>query len=112
MHRVVCSALGLSLAFATAWAPSALAGDDYVLTIKDHKFEPTDLAIPADTKIKLQVRNLDPTAEEFESSDLNREKVVAGGGEITVFIGPLSQGKYEFFGDFHQDTARGHLVVQ
>jgi len=110
MFRAICSALGLTLALAAD--PSAWAGDDYVLTIKDHKFDPTDIAIPADTKIKLLVKNADSTAEEFESADLNREKVVAGGGQITVFLGPLPKGKYEFFGDFHQDTARGHIVVQ
>jgi hypothetical protein len=95
-----------------AAAPFARAGDDYVLTIKDNRFEPTDLTIPADTKIKLTVRNTDPSPEEFESSDLNREKIVVPGGAITVFIGPLPAGRYEFFGDFHPDTARGHIVVQ
>jgi plastocyanin len=93
-------------------APFARAGDDYVLTIKDNRFEPAELAIPADTKVKLTVRNADSTPEEFESSDLNREKVVVPGGAVTVFVGPLSAGRYEFFGDFHPDTARGHIVVQ
>ena len=99
------------LAFVVAM-PGAKAADDYVLTIQDHRFQPTDIPIPADTKIKLIVKNADTTAEEFESSELNREKVVAAGNEITVFIGPLSAGRYEFFGDFHPDTARGHIVVQ
>ena len=40
------------------------------------------------------------------------EKVVAADGQITVFIGPLPKGRYEFFGDFHPDSARGHIVVQ
>ena len=34
------------------------------------------------------------------------------GDEITVYIGPLRPGRYEFFGDFHPDTARGHIVVK
>jgi Cupredoxin-like domain len=101
----------LLLAFVAAM-PSARAADEYVLTIQDHRFQPTDITIPADTKIKLIVKNADSTAEEFESSDLNREKVVAAGNQIIVFIGPLSAGRYEFFGDFHPDTARGHIVVQ
>lgn len=101
----------LFLAFVSV-PPPAMAADDYVLTIQDHRFQPTDITIPADTKIKLIVRNADTTAEEFESSDLNREKVVAAGNQITVFIGPLSAGRYEFFGDFHPDTARGHVVVE
>jgi hypothetical protein len=101
----------LSLAFVSV-PPPAVAADDYVLTIRDHIFQPTDITIPADTKVRLIIKNADTTAEEFESSDLNREKVVAAGNQIIVFIGPLSAGRYEFFGDFHPDTARGHVVVE
>jgi hypothetical protein len=104
-------ALGLGTVALCGVAGLARA-DDYTLTIRDHRFEPNDITIPADTKIKLIVKNADASAEEFESPDLNREKVVAAGGQITVFIGPLSKGHYEFFGDFHPDTARGHIVVE
>jgi hypothetical protein len=93
-------------------AELALAADDVTLTIRDHKYDPEELAIPANTKVKLVIKNLDSTPEEFESFDLNREKVVAAGGEIEVYVGPLDAGRYEFFGDFHQDTARGHLVAR
>src|SRR5579885_1508403 len=90
------------LALVLGGAAPALSEDGpYVLTIKNHRFEPTEIAIPANQKIKLTVKNLDPTPEEFESTDLRREKVVAGGGEITVYIGPLQPGRYEFFGDFN-----------
>ena len=82
------------------------------LTIRDHKFEPAELKIPAGAKIKLSIENHDATPEEFESHELNREKIVGGNGTITVFIGPLDAGKYPFFGDFHQETAQGVLVVQ
>jgi hypothetical protein len=102
-------------AFAAALAmlaAPAFADDPLVLSIKDHRFQPDRLEIPADTKVKLTVRNLDSTAEEFESYDLNREKVVAAGSEITVFIGPLAAGNYKFFGDFHQDTAQGVIVAR
>ncbi len=82
------------------------------LSIKDHKFDPAELNVPANTKIKLLVENMDSTPEEFESSDLNREKVVTGNKTITVMLGPLDAGKYHFFGDFHQETAQGDLVVK
>jgi Cupredoxin-like domain len=82
------------------------------LAIHDHKFDPVTLTVPANTKIKLLVENQDATPEEFESSDLNREKVVIGKGTITVLLGPLDAGKYHFFGDFHQETAQGDLVVK
>ena len=65
----------------------------------------------AGQKLKLIVRNRDATMSEFESSDFHREKVVAPGGEISVFVGPLDAGSYEFFDDFHPED-RGHLVVK
>lgn len=100
------------MALGLASLGAARADDEYVLTIQNNRFEPTELAIPIDTKVQITVKNLDQAAEEFESSDLNREKVVVGGGQIKVFVGPLPAGTYEFFGDFHPDTARGHIVVR
>jgi plastocyanin len=84
----------------------------FPLRIKDHKFEPAEFEVPANTKVKLLVRNEDATAEEFESSSLHREKVVPSGKEITVMIGPLKPGRYEFVGDFNRATARGAIIVK
>ena len=82
------------------------------LRIKDHKFEPGELEIPAGTRVKIVVRNEDPTPEEFESHVLHREKMVRPGGQATIYVGPLSPGRYEFFGEKHPDTARGAVVVR
>jgi len=82
------------------------------LVIRGHRFVPTELKVPANTKIKLIVVNQDATPEEFESHELNREKVVTGGGTIPVYVGPLRPGRYPFFGDFHADTAQGALLAQ
>ncbi len=82
------------------------------LVIRNHRFEPEQLDIPAGQKTELHVSNADPTPEEFESADLRREKVVPPGQEVTVYVGPLKPGSYEFFGDFNPKTARGHLVAQ
>ncbi len=104
---------GAIMALALGSSPGRSADDpSYALTIRQHRFEPTELEIPAGKKIALVVKNLDATPEEFESIELHREKVVAGGSEITVYIGPLKPGRYEFFGDFNPDTARGHLVAK
>jgi hypothetical protein len=43
---------------------------------------------------------------------LRVEKVVAGGGTITVQIRPLGAGRYRFFDDYHEDTTEGFLTVQ
>ena len=86
--------------------------EDYVLTLKNHQFSPKELLIPAGQKVKITVRNQDPTPAEFESSDLNREKVISGSAEIVVFIGPLDAGRYSFFDDFHRETTNGTIVVK
>jgi len=57
------------------------------------------------------VHNDNATPSEFESTQFHREKVVPPGQEITVFVGPLDPGSYEFFDDFHPET-RGHLVAK
>jgi plastocyanin len=103
------SILGLLVAYSSG---VCMADDAYTLTIKDHRFEPTEVRVPAGQKVRLVVRNLDSTPEEFESYELNREKVVAGGKEVAIFIGPLEPGRYKFFGEFHQDTAHGFVVAE
>ena len=98
--------LGLLSAAAFAEVP------DVKLVIRDHRFVPTELVLPANTKVRLMVVNEDATPEEFESHELNREKVVTGKATITVYVGPLKPGRYPFFGDFHQDSAQGVLIVR
>ena len=103
----------LTLALILAMTIGATAQEAaYTLVIKDHQFQPTEIEIPAGQKIALLVKNNDTTPEEFESTELRREKVVAGGEQITVYIGPLKPGKYEFFGDFNPTTARGHIIAK
>lgn len=85
---------------------------EITLVIENHRFQPAEVAVPAGRKIKLLVENRDASAEEFESYELNREKIVSGGGRITVWVGPLKPGRYPFFGEFHADTARGALIAQ
>ncbi|MBL0162682.1 MAG: cupredoxin domain-containing protein [Xanthomonadales bacterium] len=92
----------------------AMAADihEATLVIQDHRFEPAELTVPAGRKIKLTVVNNDATAEEFESYELNREKIVVGNSRIIVFVGPLEPGRYPFFGEFHMDTAKGSLIAE
>ena len=88
------------------------AENDYLLVLQDHRFQPPELVVPAGQKIKLSIENRDATPEEFESYELNREKVVAGKSTITIFVGPLSPGRYPFFGEFNERTARGALIAK
>ena len=86
--------------------------EEYKIQIKDHQFTPLITEIPANKKVKLIIENLDKTAEEFESVDLSREKIVAGGRVINVMIGPLKEGEYKYFGDFHPKTAQGKIIIR
>lgn len=102
----------LALAAATAFAPSQARAADYTLTIKDHKFTPAEIKMPANKRVTIEVVNKDITPEEFESSVLKVEKVIAGNSSGTVRIGPLKPGRYPFIGEFHEDTAKGTVVVE
>jgi len=94
--------------------PLAVASDLPVveLSIQNHRFEPAEITIPAGTKVKLLVSNRDASPEEFESHQLNREKVIPGGKQAVIYVGPLAPGKYPFFGEFHADTAKGTIIVK
>ena len=107
MRRLLTVAL---LALAPALAVAA-EPPTFTLTLRNHRFVPAQLVVPANTKVKLLIVNEDKTPEEFESHELNREKIVTGKGKITVFVGPLKPGKYPFFGEFHMDTAQGLLIA-
>jgi plastocyanin len=110
-------ALSLNLAVAVASllllpVPAFAAEDEFKLVIQDHKFQPTEVVVPAGKKVKLVIENRDATPEEFESHALNREKVIAGKSTATIFIGPLKPGRYPFVGEYNEKTALGVIVVQ
>ncbi|HNC53570.1 MAG TPA: cupredoxin domain-containing protein [Accumulibacter sp.] len=92
---------------------AALAGEaEFAITIKDHRFDPAEVRVPAGQKIKLVVKNDDKTAEEFESKPLKREKIIQGGASATIVIGPLKPGSYPFYGEFHEATAKGVIIAE
>ena len=97
---------------ALARAAASAADPDVLLTIKNNRFEPAEIRVAANQRIRLTVHNQDSTPEEFESHKLNREKVVAPGAKAVIFIGPLKPGRYEFWGDYHADTAKGVVVAE
>jgi plastocyanin len=82
------------------------------ISIKNHRFQPAELKVPANTPVTLVVRNLDPAPEEFESNTLRVEKVVAGNSEITLNLRPLAPGRYRFYGDFNEATAQGAITAE
>jgi hypothetical protein len=103
------SFLGLSLCLAI---PAVAKTPVFEIEILNHLFVPDELRIPANTKVKLVVHNRDATPEEFESYELNREKVIMGGRKANIFIGPLAPGVYPFFGEFNPRTAQGRVIAE
>lgn len=104
----------LSLVLALA-APAARAEEPLVIriTIKDHRFEPARVEVPAGKPIRLIVTNADPTPEEFESVGLKVERIIPPGRTTEFNLRPLIPGRnYKFFGEFNQATAQGELVVK
>jgi plastocyanin len=90
----------------------AAVGQEFNLVIRNHKFEPAEIRVPAGKRVSIYVTNEDATPEEFESTALKVEKVIPGKSKGLVRIGPLDPGRYEFIGDFHADTAKGVVIAE
>jgi hypothetical protein len=100
----ILSGIGFISGILVLFSSSYALADDYVLTLKDHQFSPTELVLPANQKIRLIVKNQQSIPAEFESAELNREKIVPANSEITVILGPLDPGTYKCFDDFYRET--------
>lgn len=104
--------LGLGIALVLCAGMLHAATPVIEIEIRDHLFFPAEVVVPAGKKIKLVVINKDPTPEEFESYELNREKVIMGSSRAVIFIGPLKPGEYPFFGEFNPKTAQGKVIAE
>jgi hypothetical protein len=100
------------LALGTASFPEIAGAQEITVTIKNHRFDPTELRVPAGKRVSIYVINEDPTPEEFESNSMKVEKIIPGKSKGLVRVGPLPPGRYDFFGDFNQDTAKGVLIAE
>src|ERR1700743_2095038 len=93
-------------------ATPALADDPIPVTLQDHKFSPAETHVKANTPTIIALTNKDATAEEFDSSDLKVEKVVAGKSSGNVRLRALAPGRYHFMGEYHSETAQGVVIAQ
>jgi plastocyanin len=109
-------AIAVMAMVATALNASALYGaadaQELNLTIRDHRFEPAEIRVPAGKRVTIFISNEDATPEEFDSTALKVEKVIPGKSKGLVRIGPLAAGRYDFIGEFHADTAKGAVVAE
>lgn len=110
MPRLTIAFAPLMLLLCLDAAP-ALADPAATIVIRDRQFVPREITVPANTKVELIVKNEQTVPAEFESNSLHREKVVMPGAQISVFVGPLAPGRYDFFDDYNR-SATGVLVAQ
>jgi plastocyanin len=106
--------LFLAAAFLLATLPAAHAADlpTYHLMIQDGRFHPDTLDVKAGERFKIVITNKGPGAEEFESTELRKEKVLAPGVTSFLVFAPLKPGTYRFVGEFHPDTAQGRIIAK
>ncbi len=115
LDRCRAAAIGAAVVMmlgATAGVARAADEPTFRTTIKDHRFTPDTIEVPANTRFKLMIKNDDPTPEEFEMKSPKREKVVRGGQEGSIVLGPFKPGTYEFVGEHHESTAKGRFIVK
>lgn len=116
LHKaLLCSAPALLAGFLQLAVLAPVQAQDmptFNLLIQAGHFVPETLDVPADTKFRLLIKNEGPGAEEFESIELRKEKVLAPGASSFLIFQPLKPGTYKFFGDFHPKTAQGRIVAR
>jgi hypothetical protein len=103
--------LALAIGFGICWSGS-VGAQEFTITIKDNKFEPAELRVPAKKRFTVYVVNDDATPEEFESAPMKVEKIIPGKSKALIRIGPLDPGRYDFVGEFHADTAKGVMIAE
>lgn len=114
LSRVMSPRIVCALALCWGALPGAMAQDlpTFQLVIRNARFEPSTINVPANTKFRLLIKNEGPGAEEFESVELRKEKVLSPGASSFLVFQPLKPGVYKFFGEFHPDTAQGQIIAK
>jgi heme/copper-type cytochrome/quinol oxidase subunit 2 len=111
-HALVVTAAIVALAITLSVAVAADEPPVISVTIKDHRFAPAEIHVPANQPVRLEIANQDPTAEEFDSAALQIEKVIAGGRKAPVRLQPLAPGRYPFMGEYNSATAQGVIIAE
>jgi plastocyanin len=103
----------LNIGFSTNAPAETLFTQEKNITIeiKNGQFSPSIIELNKSDRITLSIFNQDSDSEEFESLDLNKEKMIMPGKTIKIKLGQLRPGQYKFFGDFHPSTAKGKIII-
>jgi plastocyanin len=112
MRALAFACMAAAAAVAAPAAADVVGAQELNLVIRNNKFEPEEIRVPANKRVSIFVTNEDATPEEFDSTALKVEKVIPGKSKGLVRIGPLVPGRYEFIGEFHADTAKGVVIAE
>jgi plastocyanin len=110
--KVTSLAVVALLSIVATGAARAQNATEIQLSYKDKKFDPAEISAPANTPIVIKLKNNDGKAMEFESKTLKVEKIIAAGADATINVRAQKPGRYEFFDEYNEKTARGALVVK
>jgi plastocyanin len=109
MRPILAALTSALLAGGVSAAQAAPEPHVLTLTLKDHRFVPESVEVPAGQRIRIDLANQDAATEEFDSEDLHVEKEVTPNGKVSFVVGPLKPGSYSFMGELHADTASGTI---
>ena len=100
------------MALALAGAARAEDLTTYAITLKNHRFTPTEIHVPTGKPFFVLVTNADNAADEFEMLLPAVEKVITPGEQGKVRIRPLGPGRFPFFGESDPDSEQGVIVSE
>jgi hypothetical protein len=103
----VVIALGLVVSSGMAADPPEIA-----LVIEKNRFQPEEIKVKANEAFVLVITNKDSGPEEFESKELRLEKIIPAGKTVKVRVRALKAGTYNFFGEYHEATAKGRIIAE
>jgi len=110
--RALCSLVAAASLALAAVARAADSPPEIAMTIEKNRFQPEEIKVKAGTPFVLVVTNKDSGPEEFESKELRIEKVIPAGKTVRIRVRALKSGTYGFFGEYHDKTAQGRIVVE
>ena len=102
----------LMVCLACSALPALADEPTFKIDIKDGVITPLELEVPASTRIRLEITNSGVSPVEFESVQLKKEKVIAGGNTSVMVIRNLDPGTYDFFDDFHIDMPHAKIIAK
>lgn len=85
-------------------------GGSITLTAKDFAWDPGTLTAAAGSSIELV--NDDDAKHNLTIEDAGVDEDVDGGASVTVDLGDVEAGSYEFVCEYHPDTMTGTLEVE